>query len=249
MTRTTTTSLPRLAWRAFAVLQMVAVVIVVVLGCALLAGTLPSLLGDESFVVAQQNMEPALQVGDLAVVAPVKAGGLAVGDIITYRTPPELDYAATRRIIFIDTDAESGHLSMQTRGDSDPTAEQISVTKTTVLGRLVFGIPRLGVLVSFANQTAGKLTLIGLPILLLTADWLRVRARRRRTAAGVSLEEMTRIQSLLDSGHRALSAGFPQLAARAADGILGIDPHNEAAVMLMARAIEAREADREHVAA
>ena len=102
---------------------------------------------------------------------------------------------------------------------------------------------------SFANQTAGKIVLIGLPGLLLAAAWLRARVRRRRSAASIAADNAERMEALLDSGHRALSAGFPQLAARAADGVLGIDPRNESAVLLKARAIAAREVGREHVAA
>src|SRR6266852_1863671 len=139
-----TTLLPRLALRALAVLHVSAVIILVGLASALLAGILPALVGDESFVVASRNMQPALQVGDLAIVAPVSADRLGVGDVITYRTPPDLDTAVTRRLISLDSDPATGRLNVQTRGDADPTAEQVTVARTTILGRLVYSVPRLG---------------------------------------------------------------------------------------------------------
>ena len=244
-----TTLLPRLALRALAVVHMSAVLVVVGLVGALLAGILPALLGDESFVVANRNMQPVLQVGDLAIVGPVGADRLAAGDVVTYRTPPDLDTAVTRRIISLDTDSASGRLSLQTRGDSDPASEQVTVARNAVLGRLIFSIPRLGLLAGFANDPAGKIMLIGIPALLLAADSLRSRVRRRRVLVGVSSDDAVRIQALLESGRRALSAGFPQLAARAADGALGLDPYSEAAALLKIQALEAWEVDSGYVAA
>jgi signal peptidase I len=243
-----TTLFARLALRALAVLQVSALVVLVGLGCALLAGLLPSLLGDESFVVSNRDMQPALQVGDLAVVGPVNAAAVEVGDIVTYRTPQDPDIAVTRRIVSREVDS-IGRLNLGTRGDSDPSTEQVTVAQNAVLGRLVYRVPRLGLLAGFASDVPGKMVLLGLPGLLLAGDWLRSRGRRRRTAAGVSMDDVTRIQGLLDSGQRALWAGFPQLAARAADGVLMLDPRNEAAALLKVSAITAREVDREHVAA
>ena len=241
--------LPRLALTALAVVHVSAVLVVVGLVGALLAGILPALLGDESFVVANRNMQPVLQVGDLAIVGPVGADRLAVGDVVTYRTPPDLDTAVTRRIISLDTDSASGRLSLQTRGDSDPASEQVTVARNAVLGRLIFSIPRLGLLAGFANDPAGKIMLIGIPALLLAADSLRSRVRRRRVLVGVLSDDAVRIQALLESGRRALHAGFPQLAARAADGALGLDPHSEAAALLKVQALEAWEVDSGYVAA
>jgi signal peptidase len=240
-----TTLLPRLAMRVLAVLEVVAVVVVVGLAGALLAGIVPSLLGNESFVVADPNMRPALQVGDLAIVGPTSAEALVAGDIVTFRTPQDPNTAVTRRILFREADATSGLLQLQTRGDSDPTTEQVSVAHGAVLGRLVYSVPRLGLLINFANGATGKLVLFGLPGLLLAAEWLRSRLRRRRP----SVDDATRIAGLLDSGQRALSAGFPQLAVRAGDGVLVLDPHNQAAGLLKQQAIAAQEIEREHVAA
>ena len=241
--------LPRLALRALAVVHVSAVLVVVGLVGALLAGILPALLGDESFVVANRNMQPVLQVGDLAIVGPVGADRLAVGDVVTYRTPPDLDTAVTRRIISLDTDSASGRLSLQTRGDSDPASEQVTVARNAVLGRLIFSIPRLGLLAGFANDPAGKIVLIGIPALLLAADSLRSRVRRRGVLVGVLSDDAVRIKALLESGRRALGAWFPQLAARAADGALGLDPYSEAAALLKVQALEAWEVDSGYVAA
>jgi len=91
--------------------------------------------------------------------------------------------------------------------------------------------------------------LIGIPALLLAADSLRSRVRRRGVLVGVLSDDAVRIQALLESGRRALSAGFPQLAARAADGALGLDPYSEAAALLKVQALEAWEVDSGYVAA
>jgi signal peptidase I len=244
-----TTSLARLALMAVTVLQLAAVVVLVGLGSALLAGILPSLLGNESFVVADRDMQPALQVGDLAIVGPIRGDAVTVGDVVIYRTPQDPNFPLTRRILSRETDSASGLLNLQTRGDSNPSAEQVNVAPSAILGRLVYSVPRLGLLVSFANTMRGKIVLLALPGALLVSGWLRSRLRRRRRTGGLSLDDTKRIQALLDSGHRALSAGFPQLAVRAANGVLTLDSSNEAAVFLKVQAIQAREGDREYVAA
>src|SRR5258708_21911265 len=137
-------------------------------------------------------MQPALQVGDLAVVGPVSADGLTVGDIVTYRTPGDQNTAITRRIVWSDTATAPGRLNLGTRGDSDPTTEQVTVGQHTVLGRLVYSVPRLGLLAGFANSVLGKMVLLGVPGLLLAVDLLRaVRRRRRRTTAG-GIDDVTR---------------------------------------------------------
>ena len=123
------------------------------------------------------------------------------------------------------------------------------MARTTVLGRLVYSVPRLGLLAGFASDTVGKIVLLGIPGLVLAIDSLYTRMRRRRGAVGVSVDDAARIQGLLDSGRRALGAGYPQLAARAADGVLDLEPHNEAAALLKIRALEAWEVDCEYVAA
>jgi hypothetical protein len=145
---------------------------------------------------------------------------------------------------------------MQVTADLNPIPEPLSVEAGMTLGRLAFSIPRLGTLVDLVSQPIGRGLLLGVPGLLLIVDWLRGRLRRRHlVAAPVALTTAQRIEALLEGGRRALLAGHAQLAARAAEATLVLDPQNADAWRLKAQALEALsvhpllKADREHVAA
>jgi hypothetical protein len=84
---------------------------------------------------------------------------------------------------------------------------------------------------------------------LLAADYLRERLRKRDKSArggetagapiayiGLAPEAAARLDGLLTNGRRALEAGYPQLAAQAADGALELDARNEEAWVLKAQA-------------
>src|SRR5579864_2772139 len=205
--------------------QLAALLAVGLLLLALLAGIAPSLLGYESFVVPTALMQPALQANDLAVLRPVRAATVSVGDIITYRAPDDPDWVIVGRILFIDTDS-AGQLQLQVRGDSDPTTHQATVAPTSTLGQVFYSLPRVGLLVSFANGLAGKFVLVGLPGLIRLLDWVRSRARRQ-----------PRTTALVEVGWRALRAGYPELALRAANGALAQDASSRAAIDLRAAAL------------
>jgi signal peptidase len=229
---------PQLARRSLAVLQIAAAAVLLALVLLLVAGTAPSVLGYESFVVYSGSMEPAIKTGDIAVVGPAKVEDLKVGDIITYRTPIEPDIVITHRIMEISQD-EEGKVSFQTKGDANNVQDQVLVDSKGVLGRVAYSLPRLGYLVDFSKRAEGKLLLIALPGVLLAGDYLRSRLRRRGPADGTSTlapTDAARVQGLLANGRRALEAGYPQLAAQAADGALELDARNEEAWLLKAQA-------------
>ena len=79
---------------------------------------LPGLIGFKPVVVLSGSMEPALHVGDVAVLRPVDSDRLKVGDVITYRSAGHL---TTHRIIRIE-EGQSG-LAFYTKGDANETAD------------------------------------------------------------------------------------------------------------------------------
>jgi signal peptidase len=240
--------------RALGVVYSATLAVLCVLSVLLLAATAPTLLGFESFVVKSSEMRPLLNFGDLAVVAPVKVDKLAIGDVITYRDPNDTDVPITRRIRSLAPD-EQGQVAVETTFDANPMPEPLSVAPGMTLGRLAFVIPHLGRLVNFASQPIGRLLLLGVPGLLLSVEWLRGRLRRRNAPVVAAPTQAQRIEALLDGGRRALLAGQAQLAGRAAEAVLVLNPTSTDAWRLKALALEALAAtpvptgDREHVAA
>jgi signal peptidase I len=247
---------------------------------AVLAGTLPALLGGESYVVDTAIMQPALQVGDLAVITPARVDQLVAGDVIIYRAPDDSHAVLTRRVLHSEADGTgSGIYKLQVRGDSEATSEQIVAPGSSRLGHLQVSLPRIGLIVGFANSLFGKVLLLGVPLAVFALDYVRKRratyspratevgAKRHAAAAEVDvrraplLPEATaqpaasakrevdarRVAALLDSGQRALAAGYAHLALRAAEGALVLEPTSAAAALLKRIAQTQLDSQRAHV--
>jgi signal peptidase I len=157
--------------------QAIIAVVLLVLVLALLAGTAPSIFGYESFVVYGGSMEPAIRLGDLAVVGPVRPDLLKAGDIITYRDPDNVNLVVTHRIVSVSQD-DASNMSFQTKGDANQSADTLKVGKGGLLGKVAYSVPRIGYLVDFSKRTEGKILLVVIPGLLLGLDYL-FNSRRR----------------------------------------------------------------------
>ena len=218
--------------RAGRVARYGAILALGVMVLAMLAATVPSLLGDETFVVEGRTMQPALQSGDLAVIRPTRVDQLVAGDIIVYRTPVDASMVVTRRVLHAESDPSTATWKLQVRGDSEPSSEQISVPASSQLGRMELSVPRLGTLVSVGNGLAGKALLVGVPLVLLALAQRRRPSRETSPAKPQTKVDAARVAALLASGQRALAAGFPELALRAAEGALVLEPDSAAAALL-----------------
>jgi signal peptidase I len=233
-TRSVTITIPTSFTKLLGAAQIAAAVALCGLILTLLAGIAPSMFGYESFVVLSGSMEPALQVGDLAVVAPIRTESLMVGDIITYRQVRRPDILVTHRIVNIGLD-EQGRLKFQTRGDANNTSDQVLIDSKSVLGRVAYSIPRLGYLVDFSKRGEGKVLLIGLPGLMLVLDTFR--GRKRRTSADV-VPVQTESGALVAQGRIAQQNGSVHAAITLLDRAIAADPHNEDAWLLKAECLE-----------
>jgi signal peptidase len=206
------------------------VLAVLVLLVVLAVTVLPGALGYQTLVVLSGSMEPALQVGDLAVVQPTPPDQLAVGDVITYRTPARPGIPVTHRIVSVTRDAQ-GQLEFQTKGDANNEVDSVAADPSGVVGRVAFGIPKVGYLVDFAKRPEGKLLLFGVPGVLLVLDYLLGRRRQRRAALTVVRSPAT---ELIARGRVALQNGSTHAALALADRAIAADPHADDAWLLKA---------------
>ena len=218
------------------VFQVTAALTLLALIAALLAGIVPSIAGYEAYVVYSGSMEPAIAAGDLAVVAPVRAEELRVGDVITYRTPQRPDVIVTHRLVDIQHD-DDGRLSFHTKGDANQSIDQVAVDQGSVLGRVAYAVPKIGYLVDFSRRAEGKVLLIALPGLLLGVDYLLgVRRRRRAQVASVRGEA----GQLLARGRVALQNGGTAAAMALFNQAIALDPHLDEAWLLKAECLSDR---------
>ena len=233
---TQVSGLAKLALLTLRAAQMAASLVLVVAIGVVLAGVLPTFFGAESFTVYSGSMEPAIHVGDLAVVRPSKTSDLKPGDIITYRTPQRPDTLVTHRLVGI-TETGDGQRQFRTKGDANAVEDVVLTDQGAVLGKVVYAVPVAGYIVEFSRSFSGRLVLIAMPAVLLGVDFLRrrvLRGERQRELASLTLAadqgdaiaQEQRIRLLLERGRQASAAGRADLAARAAEGVLGLDPRN-----------------------
>jgi len=118
-----------------------------VLGLGLVALTLgvalPRLAGAQPYTVLSGSMRPGLPPGTLAVVRPVEATEVGVGDVITYQLRPGDPAVVTHRVVAVSADA-GGDTAFRTRGDANESADPAWVLPEQVRGRLWYAVPWLG---------------------------------------------------------------------------------------------------------
>ncbi|WP_108248915.1 S26 family signal peptidase [Planctomonas deserti] len=114
-----------------------AALVILVAGVAVAAAVFFS-GGGRWFVVSTASMGEAAPVGTLVLTQPV-AGGLSVGEIITFRPPTAPEQVYTHRIDAMDA---GGLLS--TRGDANGTADPWELSESDVIGRAVAVLPGVG---------------------------------------------------------------------------------------------------------
>ncbi len=116
--------------------------------------------GSRLAVVMSGSMEPALNVGDVVLLTPAK--NLKVGDVVAYSGHNTI---IIHRIISIKTDKQNNVIYV-TKGDANNDPDPYDVRNVTILGKLTYVIPRIGLpLIYGAKLSGGFLNLVTLIVL------------------------------------------------------------------------------------
>ena len=151
-------------------------------------GTLPATLGFKTMVVTSGSMEPAIHVGDAVILRPTppesvawqfKDGFIRTGDVITF-TPLGGGGLVTHRVV--DIKEIQGETHFQTQGDTNNTPDPNLAVGGAVYGKVTWTLPKLGYLIHFAATPFGKLTFIGVPLLILMGQEVRKLLRDRKAS-------------------------------------------------------------------
>jgi signal peptidase I len=151
-----------------------------VLGLGLTAAFLVQLAGATGHslvVITGGSMSPAIPLGSLVAVEPVRdPGSLAVGEVVTVRTGTDRA-AVTHRIERVVP--RSGAVWLELRGDANATPDPVLVPANAVLGRAIAAWPVLGRAMASVWNGAGVRLVLGLcATLYLTSMVLRELAER-----------------------------------------------------------------------
>ncbi len=136
----------------------------------------PLLGGYRPLVVIGRSMEPAIGLGCIVFVRPVRPQEIKPGDVISYKqqstTGPATDQSiVTHRVKKI---CRQGHSTVfVTKGDANRTVDSGEVSSSSVLGRVEKFIPYFGMLGLYAKTKLGFILLIILPGILVIANELK----------------------------------------------------------------------------
>lgn len=154
---------------------------------------IPQVVGAEhSYVVVSGSMAPTIGAGGTVVVNEVPATTIHDGDIITFQRGEVAEIQqgqagsnlVTHRVV--DIVRTDDGLAFRTKGDANEEADRKLVPANALIGRVMFSIPYIGHIITFAGTQMDFLALVAVPLGLLVLselyDLARV-ARRERSEA------------------------------------------------------------------
>ena len=115
-------------------------------------------------IVYGGSMEPAMDVGSLAVIPPVDPQDVEVGDIITFKWRGS-SALTTHRVV--DVANSDGSLMFTTKGDANEDPDSYGVPPEDVVGRVWMSVPYAGYVMDYIKTPLGFGLLIGIPAALI----------------------------------------------------------------------------------
>lgn len=110
---------------------------------------MPKIFGYANVMVISGSMSPVLNVDDLVFIH--QQDSYNVNDVITYRL--ETGSYVTHRIMEIKGS------EFITKGDANNTIDDWKVSSDQIKGKVVFSVPKIGVMVNWIRSVVGMLTL------------------------------------------------------------------------------------------
>lgn len=131
----------------------------VILACVPL--TLPRLAGYQVYNVISGSMEPTIPIGSLILVKPQGVSGVLEGDVIAFSSKTDPGAIITHRVV--ENQIAAGRLV--TKGDANAENDINPVEYEQFLGRVVFTVPYLGMVLQGAASLSGKVAAVCLIII------------------------------------------------------------------------------------
>ncbi len=161
-----------------------------------------SLFGYTPLSVQTESMAPFFNAGDLIIIKKCDPATLKEGDVITFHTIIENQYALnTHRISSIDD--HGGIRSYTTKGDNNSIADTHIISDNDIVGKYVVKLGGVGKFVDFLASSTGFLIVIVVPMLLFFIyqiyHLITVSASLKKAMALEAAEEEAKIKSGADS--------------------------------------------------
>ena len=165
-----------------------------------------SLAGFTPLSVVSDSMAPTFNAGDLIIIKKCDPATLVEGDIVTFHTIINNEFALnTHRIDEIQTMGDVR--SYVTKGDNNAIADIHMISDGDIVGKYVVKLPYFGKVVQFLSSSAGFLLVIVLPLLLFfiyqVYHLITVSIDLKKALAVENIQENAQTDSILEEAARA----------------------------------------------
>lgn len=140
--------------------------------------------GVQPYVVETGSMRPTMDVNSLCFINKrANYDDMREGDIIAFKL--ESGAFATHRI---KTITEEG---FETKGDANSAPDRITITKENFIGKNIFSIPKIGVVVKSMQTLSGKIVLGTIVLVLFLAGILIGEPSKKRKGKSKNVKNST----------------------------------------------------------
>jgi signal peptidase len=148
----------------FAFVVILMVVLVFFLVQSNIRGQTPKIAGHQMYIVLSGSMYPEFNAGSIVLVKDVDTNKIEVGDIITYKDIENEDTLITHRVVEINIEENR---SFVTKGDANAVIDPHAIPEDRVIGKVLFSLPYIGLLLDFVRTKKGLLIFVILPSALI----------------------------------------------------------------------------------
>ena len=111
-----------------------------------------SVFGFRYYTVLTGSMSPTYEVGDIIFVKLGSNDDIGVGDVITFNPSQDGEAYLTHRVTEkIENYKGTGVTCFRTRGDANESEDSFLIDSNRVIGKVQFGIPKLGYVIRFVQ--------------------------------------------------------------------------------------------------
>lgn len=163
----------RVRWLRTTAKILVSTFLGLALGFLLAALIATQFLGYSVLTLQSDSMTPTLQRGDVLVVRPIPINDVKPGDIVVYETGGDrikIAHRVTGVIVLITNTSDSAESTtstayrLQTQGDSTSHPDWNLVDASSLVGRLWFAIPGIGIGIAGLSLQAALFVVAGLTL-------------------------------------------------------------------------------------
>lgn len=171
--------------------------------------------GYSMFRVVTGSMEPTMPVGTAVINKSVDINDIEPGDIICFRSRESSHFGVivTHRVVSKQTDS-TGEVLLETRGDANIVSDVYFVSKTNLIGRVIWFSGKESVLTNMFSFISGKLgffACIVFPVLLIAGLVLQNTVKNLKKEINRAMEEISKNENSDASFKAQLLPGYETL--------------------------------------